>query len=198
MIELTNFHIYGLFLKICLYVLFISSDQHNTKQPIILEDDIFDDAWWSFFDNLWIVISEINGKGPNKTLPKPPSSAGPTIGQRARGLVESLNIPAAEMAAVVVSGGIGNALSGKPNRNVDKAMILRGEKFPKIVFRLVILYLCKSSPERASRCAQQVISLLPCLLAADDEPSKSRFQLFLWYLSTSLEFDTWYYLQINV
>ncbi|CAM8878100.1 unnamed protein product [Rhodiola kirilowii] len=160
----------------------ISSDQQNLKQPITLEDDIFDNTWWSFFDNLWILISEINGKGPNKMPPKAYSSAGPTIGQRARGLVESLNIPAAEMAAVVVSGGIGNALSGKPNKSADKAMLLRGEKFPKIVFRLVILYLCKSSLERASRCVQQAISLLPCLLAADDEPSKSRFQLFVWAL----------------
>uniref|UniRef100_A0A7N0VH18 BEACH domain-containing protein B n=1 Tax=Kalanchoe fedtschenkoi TaxID=63787 RepID=A0A7N0VH18_KALFE len=160
----------------------IFRDQQNHKQPITLEDDLFDDMWWSFFDNLWILISEIYGKGPSKMLPKASSSVGPTIGQRARGLVESLNIPAAEMAAVVVSGGIGNALSGKPNKNVDKAMLLRGEKFPKIVFRLVVLYLCKSSLERASRCVQQVISLLPCLLAADDEPSKSRFQLFVWAL----------------
>lgn len=188
--ELTSFHVLELFLIFCLYVRYFLSDQNNTKQLIMFEDDIFDDAWWSFFDNLWLVISEIIGKGPSKIIPKPSSYAGPTIGQRARGLVESLNIPAAEMAAVVVSGGIGNALSGKPNRSVDKAMLLRGEKFPKIVFRLVILYLCKSSTERASRCAQQVISLLPCLLAADDEPSKSRFQLFIWYLPTYWESDT--------
>lgn len=128
----------------------------------------------------------MNGRCLSKVLPKSSSTVGPTFGQRARGLVESLNIPAAEMAAVVVPGGIGNALAGKPNKNLDKAMLLRGEKCPRIVFRLVVLYLCKSSLERASRCVQQVISLLPCLLASDDEQSKSRLQLFIWYAVLTL------------
>ncbi|KAK9271394.1 hypothetical protein L1049_026984 [Liquidambar formosana] len=152
------------------------------RQSITNKDDTIDDKWWTLYDNLWIIISEMNGKGPSKTLPKSSSSMGPSLGQRARGLVESLNIPAAEMAAVVVSGGIGNALGGRPNKNIDKAMLLRGEKCPRIVFRLVILYLCKSSLERASRCVQQVISLLPSLLASDDDQSKSRLQLFIWAL----------------
>lgn len=145
------------------------------------ESDTYNDNWWNLYDNLWIIISEMNGKGPSKMSPKLLSSGGPSFGQRARGLVESLNIPAAEVAAVVVSGGIGSALGGKPNKSVDKAMLLRGERFPRIIFRLVILYLCKSSLDRASRCVQQVISLLPCLLAADDEQCKSRLQLFIWY-----------------
>ncbi|XP_015579782.2 BEACH domain-containing protein B isoform X1 [Ricinus communis] len=152
------------------------------KHPITLEDDLIDDKWWNLYDNLWIIISEMNGKGPSRMLPKSASTVGPSFGQRARGLVESLNIPAAEMAAVVVSGGIGNALGGKPNKTVDKAMLLRGERCPRIVFRLAFVYLCKSSLERASRCVQQVISLLPSLLAADDEQSKSRLQFFLWVL----------------
>ena len=145
------------------------------------EDNITGDKWWNLFDNLWIVISEMNGKGPSKMGPRISAPVGPSFGQRARGLVESLNIPAAEMAAVVVSGGIGNALSGKPNKNVDKAMALRGERCPRIVFRLLILFLCRSSLERASRCVQQFISLLPSFLATDDEQSKSRLQLFIWY-----------------
>lgn len=154
------------------------------KHPTTDGEGIIDDNWWILYDNLWIIITEMNGKGPSKTLPKSSSSVGPSFGQRARGLVESLNIPAAEMAAVVVSGGIGNALGGKPNKNVDKAMLLRGEKCPRIVFRLVILYLCRSSLERASRCVQQFVSLLPCLLATDDEQSKIRLQLFIWALIT--------------
>lgn len=114
-------------------------------------------------------------------LPKSSSFAGPSLGQRARGLVESLNIPAAEVAAVVVSGGmIGNALTPKPNKNVDKAMVLRGERCPRIIYHLVILYLCKSSLEKSSRCVQQFTSLLPCLLTADDEQSKIRLQLIIW------------------
>ncbi|KAK6245788.1 hypothetical protein SCA6_008878 [Theobroma cacao] len=154
----------------------------NPRQPISSEDGMTYDKWWNLFDNLWIVISEMNGKGPSKLMPRISASVGPSFGQRARGLVESLNIPAAEMAAVVVSGGIGNALSGKPNKNVDKAMALRGERCPRIVFRLLILYLCRSSLERASRCVQQFISLLPSLLATDDEQSKNRLQLFIWSL----------------
>ncbi|KAM7253246.1 hypothetical protein ACFE04_025864 [Oxalis oulophora] len=149
-------------------------------EPITSENNTIDDAWWHLYDNLWIIISEMNGKGPSKMLTKSSSSpAGPSLGQRARGLVESLNIPAAEMAASVVSGGIGTALGGKPNKNVDKAMLLRGERFPRVVFRLVILYLCRASLERASRCVQQIISFLPTLLAVEDEQSKSRLQLFI-------------------
>lgn len=151
--------------------------KHSTTH----EGEVINDKWWDLYENLWIIISEINGKGPSKMMLKS-SAAGPSLGQRARGLVESLNIPAAEMAAVVVSGGIGNALAGKPNKTADKAMLLRGERCPRIVFRLAILYLCRSSLERASRCAQQVIALLPSILAADDEQSKSRLQLFIWSL----------------
>ncbi|OMO50809.1 hypothetical protein CCACVL1_30251 [Corchorus capsularis] len=161
----------------------VSRDPRASGQPIASEEDkTTDDKWWKLFDNLWIVISEMNGKGPSRMVNRISGSAGPSFGQRARGLVESLNIPAAEMAAVVVSGGIGNALSGKPNKNVDKAMALRGEKCPRIVFRLLILYLTQSSLERASRCVQQFISLLPSLLVTDDEQSKSRLQLFIWSL----------------
>lgn len=162
---------------------FISRNPRFGKQPSAKEDNIDGDRWWNLYDNLWILISEINGKGPSKMLPKSSSSVGPSFGQRARGLVESLNIPAAEMAAVVVSGGIGNALGGKPSKSVDRAMLLRGEKGPRIVFRLVILYLCRSSLERASRCVQLFVSLLPCLMVSDDEQSKTRLQLFIWYFA---------------
>ncbi|KAM6596704.1 hypothetical protein CsatA_007228 [Cannabis sativa] len=156
----------------------VSRNSWSSNQPTTNEDD----KWWHLYDNIWIIISEMNGKGPSKMLPKSSPQVGPSFGQRARGLVESLNIPAAEVAAVVVSGGIGSALGGKPNKNIDKAMLLRGERCPRIIFRLVIIYLCRSSLERASRCVQQVIQLLPCLLAADDEQSKNRLQLFIWSL----------------
>ncbi|XWS25391.1 hypothetical protein CRYUN_Cryun27aG0064600 [Craigia yunnanensis] len=160
----------------------VSGNPRASRQLMTSEDDITGDKWWNLFDNLWVVISEMNGRGPSKMGPRISASVGPSFGQRARGLVESLNIPAAEMAAVVVSGGIGNALGGKPNKNVDKAMALRGERCPRIVFRLLILFLCRSSLERASRCVQQFISLLPSFLVTDDEQSKSRLQLFIWSL----------------
>lgn len=158
------------------------SRSHVFKLPDTNEVEKIDDEWWNLCDNIWSAIGEMNGKGTSKMLPRSSQSVAPSLSQRARGLVESLNIPAAEMAAVVVSGGISNALAGKPNKPVDKAMLLRGEKCPRIVFRLIILYLCKSSLERASRCVQQIIPLLPCLLTADDEQSKSRLQLFIWAL----------------
>ncbi|MED6216742.1 hypothetical protein PIB30_010777 [Stylosanthes scabra] len=159
----------------------ISRKSKNAKQPMTNHDSI-EEKWWNLYDKLWVVISKMNNKGPSNTLPKASSFAGPSLGQRARGLVESLNIPAAEVAAVVVSGGIGTALSVKPNKNVDKAMVLRAERCPRIIYRLVILYLCRASLERASRCVQQFTSLLPFLLTADDEQSKSRLQLVIWSL----------------
>ncbi|XP_050379175.1 BEACH domain-containing protein B isoform X2 [Argentina anserina] len=160
----------------------ISRTPGSRKQPVKSEDGIVNDKWWDLYDSLWIIISEMNGKGPSKSLSKSSPTSLPSFGQRARGLVESLNIPAAEVAAVVVSSGIGSALGGKPNKIVDKAMLLRGERCPRIIFRLVILYLCRSSLERASRCVQLVIPLLPFFLSAEDEQSKNRLQLFIWAL----------------
>lgn len=125
-------------------------------------------------------MSEMNGKAQSKILPRSTSFTMPSLSQRARGLVESLNIPAAEMAAAV-SGGISSALVGKANKTVDKAMLLRGEKCSRIVYRLMIIYLCRSSLQRASQCVQRAISILPSIFATDDEQSKSRLQLFIWY-----------------
>ncbi|KAL3830393.1 hypothetical protein ACJIZ3_019195 [Penstemon smallii] len=150
-------------------------NQHDTKG-----DEKIADEWWNIYDNIWIIISEMNGKGPSKSLPRSSSFMVPSLSQRARGLVESLNIPAAEMAAAV-SGGISSALVGKQNKTVDKAMILRGERCSRIVYHLMILYLCRSSLGRASRCVQQVIPVMPFLLNTDDDQSKSKLQLFIWY-----------------
>ncbi|GAB4839467.1 hypothetical protein Ancab_028990 [Ancistrocladus abbreviatus] len=160
----------------------MSSTPPVYKQAMNNEDVILDEEWWNLYDYLWIMISAMNGKGPSKIVAKPASSTVPSLGQRARVLVESLNIPAAEMAAVVVSGGISNALGGKTGKSIDKAMLLRGERCPRIVFRLVVLYLCRAPLQRASRCVQQIIPLMPCLLISDDEQSKNRLQLFIWSL----------------
>lgn len=109
-------------------------------------------------------------------IPKSPQNVGvPSLGQRARGLVESLNVPGAEMAAVVVSSGI-----AKMNIFADRATILREEIFPRIFFHLVILYLCKAGLENASKCVLQFMSLLP-LLVADDDQSKNKLHFLIWY-----------------
>nr|CAD1832089.1 unnamed protein product [Ananas comosus var. bracteatus] len=146
------------------------------------ESNEMNDEWWELYDQAWILITEMNGKGPSKVLPKGPAVGGPSFGQRARGLVESLNIPAAEMASAVVSGGISSALGGKTIKYIDKAMMLRGERCPRVIFHLVILYLSKAGLESASRCVQQFISLLPSLLTSDDDQSKNRLHFFLWSL----------------
>lgn len=144
-----------------------------------MEDNETEECWWDLYDKTWVLICALHGKWAKISL-KVSTAGGPSFGQRARGLVESLNIPAAEMAAVVVSGGISNALGGKANKYIDKAMLLRGEKCPRIIFHLVILYLCKAGLESASRCVQQFISLLPFLLSADDDQSKNRLHFFIW------------------
>ncbi|KAJ4830317.1 hypothetical protein Tsubulata_011294 [Turnera subulata] len=153
----------------------ISSNPWGSKHHLACEDNIINDEWWNVYDNLWVIINEVTVKSPSKMMPKSSPTGGPSFGQRARGLVESLNIPAAEMAAAVVSGG-------KLSKIVDKAMLLRGERCPRIVSRLTLLYLSSSSLQRASRCVQQVIALLPYFLAVDDENSKSRLQFLIWLL----------------
>ncbi|KAL9252927.1 BEACH domain-containing protein [Drosera capensis] len=155
-----------------------NSDEPPNK-PNTPEDVITDEGWWNLYDNIWILISQLNGNGPSKTLSKTASTSGSSFGQRARGFVESLNIPAAEMAAAVVTAGFGNALGGKPSKTIDKAMLLMGGKCPRIVLHLVALYLCRASLERASQFVQQLILLIPTLLISDDEPSKNRLLMSL-------------------
>nr|XP_015625233.1 BEACH domain-containing protein B isoform X4 [Oryza sativa Japonica Group] len=145
------------------------------------DGDKLSDDWWSFYDKIWTLICNLNGRGQNRLTPKGSNAAVPSIGQRARGLVESLNIPAAEMAAVVVTGGIGSALSGKANKNADKAMMLRGERFPRIIFHLIILYLCKAGLENLSKYVKQFTLVLPNLISEDDQ-CKNRLHLLIWSL----------------
>uniref|UniRef100_K3YP63 BEACH domain-containing protein B n=1 Tax=Setaria italica TaxID=4555 RepID=K3YP63_SETIT len=151
------------------------------SNTLFVNGEKLSDDWWSYFDKIWTLLCYLNDKGQNRLTPKGSNAAGPSIGQRARGLVESLNIPAAEMAAVVVTGGISSALGGKTNKIADKAMMLRGERFPRIVFHLIIMYLCKAGLENASKCVQQFISLLPNLISEDDQ-CKNRLHFLIWSL----------------
>lgn len=141
------------------------------------------DDWWIFFDKVWSIIRHLNGKGPSKFIPKDPNVEVASLGQRARGLVESMNVPAAEKVAVVSGGGgIGTALGIKVNRFAEKATTSREEIIPRIFFHLVILYLCKAGLENASKCVIQFMSLLPILLISEDDQSKNKLHFLIWYV----------------
>lgn len=169
------------------FVEIINAESNSQPASLPWSSNIFTDGeklsddWWSFYDKIWTLVWNLNGKGQNRLTPKGSSASVPSIGQRARGLVESLNIPAAEMAAVVVTGGIGTALSAKTNKITDKAMMLRGERFPRIIFHLVIMYLCKAGLENASKCVQQFITMLPNLISEEDQ-CKNRLHFIIWSL----------------
>ncbi|RLM79604.1 BEACH domain-containing protein B [Panicum miliaceum] len=145
-----------------LEIINIESNDLLTSLPwsntFFVNGELLSDDWWSFFDKIWTLLCYLNDKGQTRLTPKSSNAAGPSIGQRARGLVESLNIPAAEMAAVVVTGGISSTLGGKTNKIADKAMMLRGERFPRIMFHLIIMYLCKAGLENASKSLVRVRS----------------------------------------
>jgi len=128
------------------------NNEDGQKQPILDVENRIEEKWWNLYDNLRAIIGEMNVKRQSKMLTKSSSLTGPSWGQRSRGF-ESLNILTDEAVAVMISGGIGTALGAKPNKNIDKAIVLRGEGFPSITFRLVILYLCKAYLERALQCA---------------------------------------------
>ncbi|KAJ7525246.1 hypothetical protein O6H91_17G043300 [Diphasiastrum complanatum] len=136
---------------------------------------------WHLYDSLWSLLTAFYSAQSRAGTGVAP--AGPTLGQRARGLVESLNVPASEMAAAVVSGGLGSVVGiNLPIRLVDKAIKLRAEKCPRVVFRLVLLYLYKADLQAASHCVQQFISILPGIFSPENEAMKNRLHLFLWSL----------------
>ncbi|XP_078448149.1 binding protein [Wolffia australiana] len=142
---------------------------------------------WVLCENIWRITSEMSGKTARKTQSKDPASGGPSLGQRARGLVESLNIPATEMAAAL-SGGVGGAFGGRTGKHMDKAMLLRNERCPRIIFHLVLFYLCRGPAEKASAAVQQFCSVLITILSSEDEQLNNRVQLFLWSLANLSSF----------
>ncbi|KAL6603651.1 hypothetical protein ACP70R_044012 [Stipagrostis hirtigluma subsp. patula] len=146
------------------------------------DGDKVSDDWWSFFDKVWNIICNLIGKGPSKLLPKSPNVEVATLGQRARGLVESLNVPAAERAAVIVPGGIGTALGAKANTFSDKATTSREAIVPRVFFHLVVLYLCKAGLEKVSKLILQFTSLFPTLVISEDDQSKNKMHFFIWSL----------------
>ncbi|CAL4966889.1 unnamed protein product [Urochloa decumbens] len=140
------------------------------------------DDWWSFFDKVWSIVCSLNGKGPSKLLQKDPNVEVASLDQKPSGLVESVNIPAPEKAATVVSRGIGTALGVKMNRFAETAITSREEIIPRVFFHLVILYLCKAGSKNASKCVLQFMSLLPILLISEDDQSKNKLHFLIWSL----------------
>jgi hypothetical protein len=142
------------------------------------------DQYWRLYDNVWSLLIAMNGRGTASGSFQLSAASSPTLGQRARGLVESLNMPAAEMAAAVVSSGLGVVgISSSLNKQQgEKTSRLRGERCPRVVFRLVLLYLYHADLESTSRCVQQFLALLPVFLSTESEQNKNRLQLLLWTL----------------
>ncbi len=142
------------------------------------------DQYWRLYDNVWSLLIAMNGRGTASGNFQLSAASSPTLGQRARGLVESLNMPAAEMAAAVVSSGLGVVgISSSLNKQQgEKTSRLRGERCPRVVFRLVLLYLYHADLESTSRCVQQFLALLPVFLSTENEQNKNRLQLLLWYV----------------
>jgi hypothetical protein len=134
---------------------------------------IIDEQHWQAYNRFWVVLADVYGKDREDVLV-------PSLGQRARGLVESMNLPAAEMAAAVVAGGFGAVVSMNPGKLIDKAVKLRGEKFPRVVCHLALFYVYRASLTAASSCIDEFVSLLPLFLASESEQCKNRLQLFLW------------------
>lgn len=162
--------------------------QRRTSQGEVI-DLSSKDQYWRLYDKVWSLLIAMNGRGmSSKGNFHLTSPAGPiSLGQRARGLVESINIPASEMAAVV-SGGLGAVGIGSGGKLIDKSFRMRGEKCPRVVFRLVLLYLFEGDLESASRCVQQFLALLPGFLSTENEQNKNRLQLLLWYVWTCIAY----------
>ncbi|CAL5041322.1 unnamed protein product [Urochloa decumbens] len=120
--------------------------------------------------------------GPSKLPQKDPNIEVASLGQKPCGLVESVNAPAPEKVATIVSGGIGTTLGVKMNRFAEKTITSREEIIPRLFFHLVILYLCKAESENASKCVLQFMSLLPILLISEDDQSKNKLHFLIWSL----------------
>lgn len=146
-----------------------------------LLDCVNKDQCWRLYDMVWSLLIAMNGKGSGTGNIYQTGMMGPTLGQRARGLVESLNIPAAEMAAAVVSSGLGVVGMNSSSKLVDKVFRLRGERCPRVVFKLILLYLYEADLQSALRCVKQFLALLPAFASIENELNRNRLQLFLWY-----------------
>ncbi|KAF8687356.1 hypothetical protein HU200_043042 [Digitaria exilis] len=160
----------------------ILNTESNSKCTRFSDGNNVSDDWWSFFDKVWIIICNLNGKGPSKLLQKDPNVEVASLGQRPRGWVESVNVPASEKAAVVVPGGIGTALAVKMTIFAEKTTTSRDEIIPRVFFHLVILYLCKAGSGNVSKCVLQFMSLLPILLISEDDQSKNKLHFLIWSL----------------
>ncbi|CAK9238386.1 unnamed protein product, partial [Sphagnum troendelagicum] len=157
--------------------------QRRTPQGEVIEIENKRE-YWRLYDKVWSLLIAMNGRGAaaNRGNFVLPPTSGPTFGQRARGLVESLNIPASEIAAAVVSGGLGVVSIGSFAKVLDKSSRSRGERCPRVVLRLVLLYLFEADLDAAKRCVQQFIALLPAFFSTESEQNKNRLQLLLWTL----------------
>eukprot|EP00850_Spirogloea_muscicola_P005743 SM000026S08992 [mRNA] locus=s26:1003027:1021649:+ [translate_table: standard] len=157
--------------------------QHLGKDSIRPEDSLADKGpHWRLYEMVWALLGSIYGKkvGGGKVAHL---QLVPTLAQRARSLLDSLNGPASEIAGAFNTGQPGGLSRGLER---DKVMKLRGDRCPRVAFRLALLYLHHADLASASRAAEQLSVLLPDLLAVDTDVVRSRLQLFLCYYTAIL------------
>eukprot|EP00850_Spirogloea_muscicola_P002042 SM000007S21002 [mRNA] locus=s7:1425419:1443445:- [translate_table: standard] len=152
--------------------------QHLGKDSIRPENTLAEKGpHWRLYEMVWALLGSIHGKKVGGKVAH--LQLVPTLAQRARGLLDSLNGPASELAGAFNTGQPGGLAKGLER---DKLMKLRGDRCPRVAFRLAFLYLHHADLASASRAAEQLSVLLPDLLAVDTDVVRSRLQLFLWSL----------------
>lgn len=140
-------------------------------------------VFWEYFsvingiveDPPVLVDSEVPGNpahpgvGPNPSLG---SGQSPTLGQRAMGLVESFNMQALELIGV----------SSRPtlSQGIEKAVRMRGERCPRLVFRLMLLFMQEADMDLAVLQMDRFLAFLPSMVSVETEQARNRLHLFLW------------------
>eukprot|EP00850_Spirogloea_muscicola_P002934 SM000011S19112 [mRNA] locus=s11:883394:901254:- [translate_table: standard] len=152
--------------------------QHLGKDSIRPENSLAEKGpHWRLYEMVWALLGSLHGKKVGGKVAHLQSV--PTLAQRARGLLDSLNGPASEIAGAFNTGQAGGLTRGLER---DKVMKLRGDRCPRVAFRLALLYLHHADLASAARAAEQLSVLLLDLLAVDTDVVRSRLQLFLWSL----------------
>ena len=164
--------------------------QRVQRQVAKLEDSAASRrSMFRLYSTLWDYFLVVNGVqtrdpyqgddgGSNSQGPSPSQSHGysgmsPTLGQRAMGLVESFNLQALEL--------IGGSARPSLSQGMEKAVRMRGERCPLIVFRVMLLFVQEADLDLAEQQVHNFLAFLPSMLAVETDTVKNRLHYFLWY-----------------